>query len=664
MRLFRTIPGALLLLLSLLGPPPAVAQTGRLNFTSLGTRDGLLSNSVNAIIKDRFGFMWFATNDGLDKFDGTNFTVYRRRAGDTTSLRSNEILALHEDKAGNLWIGTSGGALSMYDRTRDCFVNYPRMTATGYVGPASDHTGKGRPGHLLPSDLVRGVCSDPQGRIWIAQFSAPYVLDPATGHISRIDLTRYTSNPTQKLGLNCIYCDPRGQIWIGTDNGLFQYLPATQSFRHFQHRSGDTTSLPDDQVRTITGDHQGYLWVGTDKGLGRLQPDSGRCAVFREQPAEGGPAANGQINAIAIDQDGMLWAGTGDGLVVIDPRTARSVTYRPDDANPHSLTSGAIASIYIDRDGIYWVGTFKGGVNKYDRNLNLFDLKLSEKFHEGGPRCTIVTSFAERPDGNLWLGTDGGGLFEFERQSGRLLRQPIHLDGKPVLPLSILTLDHTRSNKLYIGTYGKGLLLLDPATGGTKRLPTSDRPDDFNANCIFCVWEDSQGRIWAGTNGSGVSVLKDGKLLFRLSPHPTLPTDILLPVNGFIRAITQDTHGNIWIGSHGGGMTIYDPRTRRFRVYNQENGTLPNNKVQTFLLDSRGRMWLGTFGGGLCLYDETRDTFHVYNEKDGLQNTNVYSVVEDDAGRIWVSTNSGVSSLDVRTNAFRNFTPYNGLQNN
>jgi signal transduction histidine kinase/ligand-binding sensor domain-containing protein/CheY-like chemotaxis protein/AraC-like DNA-binding protein len=684
MRLSWTISGPLLLLLCLFGALPAVAQPGRLNFTSLGTRDGLLSNSVNAIIKDRFGFIWFATNDGLDKFDGTNFTVYRRRAGDTTSLRSNEILALHEDKAGNLWIGTSGGALSMYDRTRDCFINYPGGNVNGDAHPDTRAAGDarpdtrvardarsgtrqddgGHPGRLLPSDLVRGVCSDPQGRIWIAQFSEPYVLNPATGDIHGIDLTRYTSNPSQKLELYCIYADPGGRVWIGTDNGLFQYLPATKCFRHFQHQIGDTTSLPDNHVRAIAGDHRGYLWVGTDKGLSRLQPDSGRFTVLRERPAAGIPAANAQINAIAIDQDGMLWAGTGDGLVVIDQRTARSVTYRPDDANPHSLTSGAIASIYIDRDGIYWVGTFKGGVDKYDKNLNLFDLKLSENFHEGGPHCTVVTSFAERPDGNLWLGTDGGGLFEFARRSGQLLRQPVYLDGKPVLPLSILSLYHTRTNKLYIGTYGKGLLQLDPATGRIQRLPTSRDADDFNANCIFCIWEDSQGRLWTGTNGSGVSVLKDGKLLFRLLPHPTLPTDIALPVNGFIRAIAQDADGNIWIGSHGDGMTIYDPQTRRFKVYNQENGALPSNKVQTFLLDSRGRMWLGTYGGGLCLYDKTRDAFLSYNEKDGLQNTNVYSLVEDDAGRIWVSTNSGVSSLDVRTNVFRNFTPHNGLQNN
>lgn len=649
MRLLRMIPRFSLPLLCLLGGLNVVAQPAHLNFTSLSTHDGLLSNSVNAIIKDRYGFMWFATNDGLDKFDGTNFTVYRRRAGDSTSLRSNEILALHEDKTGNLWIGTSGGALSMYDRTRDCFINYPGRSATG---------------PLLPSDLVRGVCSDPEGRIWIAQFSAPYVLDPATGHISRIELSRYTPNPAQKLTLNCIYGDPRGQIWIGTDNGLFQYLPATQSFRHFQHRSGDTTSIPDDHVHAIAEDHQGHLWIGTGKGLGRLRQDSGRFTVFREQFSGGVPAAGGQINAIAIDKDGMLWAGTGDGLVVIDPRTGRSVTYRPDDANPHSLTGTAIASIYIDRDGIYWVGTFKGGVDKYDKNLNLFDLKLSENFHEGGPNCTVVTSFAERPDGNLWLGTDGGGLFEFDRPSGRLRRHPVYCDGKPTLPLSILTLQHTRENKLYIGTYGKGLILLDPASGRTQQLPTSPNADDFNANCIFCVWEDAQGRIWTGTNGSGVSVFKDGRPLFRLLPHPTLPTDIALPVNGFIRAIAQDADRNIWIASHGGGVAVYDPGKRRFKVYNQENSALPSNKVQAFLLDSRGRMWLGTYGGGLCLYDKTRDAFLSYTEKDGLQNTNVYSVVEDDAGRIWVSTNSGVSSFDTRTNAFRNFTPYNGLQNN
>lgn len=628
-----------------------MAQPDNVNFTSLGTRDGMISNSVTAILKDRFGLMWFATNDGLNKFNGTNFTVYRHIPGDTTSLRSNEILALHEDRQGNLWVGTSGGALSMYDRQRDCFINYPN-----HIGDAKST--------LLPTALIRSICSDGQGRIWMAQYEAPCMLDPATGQITRCDLLKYSANPSQKLSLYCVYADSHQRIWVGTDRGLFLYMPATRSFRQFRHREGDSTSISDDNVRTIAEDHQGDLWVGTGKGLCRLLPDAGRFIQFHEKPLAGPAASEGQINVVAVDKDGIVWVGTGDGLVVINPITGRSVTYRPDQGNLHSLTSEAVTCIYVDPAGIYWFGTFRGGIDKYDKNLNLFNVKMSDAFRDGGPQSTIVTSFAEQPNGNLWLSTDGGGIYSFDRKADRLEQMRLVIDGKPALPLSVLATCWTSSHRLYIGTYGRGLFSFDPETRRVQRLQTALRADDANANCIYCIWEDNKGQVWVGTNGSGISVLRNGKLIFRLVPNPAQATDIKLPVNGFIRAISGDADGNVWIGSHGEGLAVYDPQSGRFRVYNQDNGALPSNKVQAFLCDSKGRMWLGTYGGGLCVFDKSKDKFIDYSEKDGLQNTNVYSVVEDHAGQIWVSTNSGVSSLDVTTNVFRNFTPFNGLQSN
>jgi ligand-binding sensor domain-containing protein/signal transduction histidine kinase len=630
-----------------------MAQPEHINFTSLGAWDGPLSNYVTSILKDRYGLMWFATNDGLNKFDGKNFIVYRHRSGDSTSLRSNEVLALHEDRMGNLWVGTSGGAVSEYDRTKDRFINYPREVKGG-----------GTAGLFLPNAVVRGICSDRQGRIWIAQYEAVYVLEPGSGRLTRMDLRQYAAGPPQRIALSTIYEDSHGQIWVGTDKGLFGYRPSTNSFRQYLHRDGDTSSLLDDDVRSMCEDRRGELWVGTGKGLCRLVAEQDRFVPFLERPGAVAPATAAPINALTVDKDGYIWVGSSNGLAVIDPRTGRSVTYRPDEANPHSLTSEAISCIYADPDGIYWFGTFRGGINKYDKNLNLFDLKMGEAFREGGPQSSIVTSFVERPDGNLWIATDGGGLYSYDRKTERLQRLPLLPDGKPAVPLQVLTMRWTTSKRLYIGTFSNGLLSYDPATGRARRLSTSAEAGDVNANSIYCIWEDKTGQVWAGTNGSGISVLKDGKLRYRLLPNPTLPTDIRLPVNGFIRAIAEDGEGKVWIGSHGDGLAVYDPRTGHFRVYNQENGALPSNKVQALLLDSRGRMWLGTNGGGLCVYDKAGDRFVVYSEKDGLQNTNVYSVVEDGAGRIWVSTNSGLSSLDVHTNVFRNFTPYNGLQKN
>jgi len=624
-----------------------VGQSTPVKFTALGTRDGLSANSVNAILKDRYGWMWFATNDGLNRFDGTNFTVYRHKAGDSTSLRANEIQALYEDRSGNLWVGTSGGALSLYDRKRDVFINYPASGGRNV---------------LSPSAVVRSICSDPEDRIWIAQFEAPYVLDPATGRMERLELQASPVSPTEKATLYCVHGDSRGRMWVGTDHGLFLYQGENRGFRQLRHLSSDAGSLAEDDVRAMAEDREGNLWVGTDSGLCRLRGDGGGFVRYKGLNGDE-VLGKGTINAIAADRDGLLWIGTMNGLHVLDPRTGRATVYQPEKDNFHSIASRAIRCIFIDNQGIYWFGTFRSGISKYDKNLNLFNAKMSDAFREEGVETTVVTSFEERPDGNLWLGTDGGGLYNYDRKADRLGRLPVLVNGKETSRLAVLALKRTEDNKLYIGTWGNGLIIEDLATGKSRQLVRGGGADSLSANDVFCLSEDREGRVWAGTNGSGITILKDGKVVARLVPHPIASGDIRLPINGFIRAIQEDADGRIWIGTHGGGIAVYE-RDGRFKVFDQEDGALPSNKIQSMLLDSKGRMWIGTYGGGLVRYERSKDRFIVYDEKDGLQNTNVYQIVEDKAGFIWVTTNTGVSSLDVGTGVFRNFTPSNGLQNN
>jgi len=187
---------------------------------------------------------------------------------------------------------------------------------------------------------------------------------------------------------------------------------------------------------------------------------------------------------------------------------------------------------------------------------------------------------------------------------------------------------------------------------------------DLNSNDVYSIFQDSKGRIWVGTNGQGVNVLQDNKVIVRYTPAPAFAGDLRLPMNGYIRAIEEDRDGNIWIGSHGGGLAVYHPKDNSFTVYNQNNSQLPGDKVYALLCDSRGRMWIGTYGGGLSVFDKGSGQFINYTEKDGLQNTTIYQVVEDAQGHIWVSTNTGISSFDTSEKFFRNFTYYNGLQNN
>jgi signal transduction histidine kinase/ligand-binding sensor domain-containing protein/DNA-binding response OmpR family regulator len=627
------------------------AQSRHINFTSLSAKDGLLSNSVNAIVKDHYGLMWFATDDGLNKFDGTNFIVYRHKPGDSTSLRSNEVLALHEDKAGNLWIGTSGGGLSRYDRKKDVFIHYPTNSRTPW----------------LPFNaVIRGISSDNSGKVWIAQYENLFMLDPRTDQISRIDLSAADSSAGTQHVLLCVFTDSKQRVWTGTTNGLYLYERTSNSLRKFQYNKTDPHSLISNNIRAITEDKNGNIWIGTTNGLCAFRQDGAGFITYSYCSGPGSQLNSNEINCIASDEDGQLWIGTPEGLDIVNPQTQSITTYVPEEGNIYGLTSKSIRCAYIDRQGIYWLGTFRGGINKYDKNLNLFNIKYSNTFFKHIRQASIISAFAEDNNGNLFIGTDGGGLFHYNRATEQV--NPVDL-GLPVNkqhPLSVMALHLTRNNKLYVGAYAWGIIVFDLTTGARHSLNQGPNLYDLNSNNIFCMKEDSKGNLWIGTNGEGLNVLKDGKVIkkFTTRPRAGVDNELLLPLNGYIRAIEEDAAGNIWIGSHGGGINVYNPQKEQWTTYTQSNSQLPSDKVQSLLHDSRGNMWVGTFGEGLSLYDKKNQTFITFAEKDGLQNSTVYQIIEDLNGLIWLSTNAGISSFDVTKRTFRNYTHHNGVQNN
>ncbi|WP_205509569.1 hybrid sensor histidine kinase/response regulator transcription factor [Longitalea arenae] len=625
----------------------AAAQKASIHFTSISSKDGLLSNSVNAILKDRLGLMWFATDDGLNKFDGTHFTVYRNNAGDSNSLRVNEVLALCEDKAGNLWIGTSGGGLSLYNRRTDNFTNFPAR---------NNHGG------FSTNAVIRGLVCDYEGKLWIAQYDGLHILDPQTKNIKHLDLGKAHDRSRVKITLTCIFEDSKQRIWIGTDYGLYLYRRGANSFRRFTHNSADASSLSNGLVKAIAEDSSGNIWVGTIEGLNRLLPDLTGFERYKNSGAQASGLNNNEINCIATDPAGQLWIGTNAGLHKLDPATRQVSSFVPDPDNIYSITTKDIKCAYIDREGIYWFGTFRGGINKYDRHLNLFNVKLSNTFQENSNKAAIVSALAESSNGHVFAGTDDDGLYEFDPRTEAMRRIPFPQKGNR--PIPIISLYFTRTKQLYIGSYSQGLFIRDQATGHMENLRKGTRPQDLNSDLIFCIKEDSKGAIWVGTNGDGVNVLMNKKVIAKYTPNPNGRDEMSLPVNGYIRAFAEDRNGNMWVGSHGAGLALYHAATRGWSLYNQANSHLPSDKVESLLCDREGKLWVGTYGGGLSLFDKTKNQFINFSEKDGLQNMTIYQILEDLQGRIWLSTNTGLCCFDQRTKTFRNFNSQHGVQPN
>ena len=634
----KYIPCITLCLLALVG----YTQPKHINFTSITVRDGLLSNSIFGIVKDSHGLMWFATTDGLNKYDGTNFTVYRNIPDDSTSLRANEVLALHEDKAGNLWVGTGGGGLSLYNRQKNSFRHFTFNNT-----------------ELTPNAVIKSICSDYRGKLWIASYGSLYVMDTASRSVSAVYLPDANGNPVKTV-VECVFEDSKHRIWIGTWDGLFRYTIATNSFRRFLYQEADASSLGDNHVRAITEDRSGTIWAGTINGLSKLEADEQHFTTYRHLPGNEASLSDNAVNCIVADNDGLLWVGTRNGVNALHIATGKWSNYHSEDGNIFSLTGKSISCAWFDAAGIYWFGTFMRGINKYDKNINLFGLKLSSTFNKNGGASLIVTNFAEDPPGNVYAATYDGGLYAFNHRTGQVRQMPVRLNGKPVQPLTILAIHRTRANNLYIGTYVKGVIALNTVTGETRQITAGNGP---YSNDIYCFGEDSKGNTWAGTNGGGIHIIRDDKVVLTYSPTPSGPHERLLPINGYIRAIAEDADKNIWIGTHGGGLAVYQPVTDTWTIYNQSNSQLPGNKIQSLLCDSRGMMWIGTDGGGLSLFNKQKKQFTRFTEKDGLPNTTIYQIVEDLHGQLWLSTNTGISCMDPVAHKFRNFTSYNGVQN-
>ncbi|NTS42651.1 response regulator [Flavisolibacter sp. BT320] len=625
----------------------AFGQPDRLKFTAVTTKEGLSSNTVNVIIKDSYGLVWFGTDDGLNKFDGNTITVYRNKPGDAASLPTNEVLSLHEDRSGNLWVGTSGGSIARYDRRKDLFTTFPAGT------------GKNK----IVNNVIRGICSDVNGNVWIVHYAGVDILKPSNGTVTPFPLQPPSRRNAPVVSGMTIFEDSKNRIWIGTSDGLWQHDVRAKKTTAYFHQPGDSLSLGSYMVNTIAEDSDGAIWIGTDNGLSRIKRGTNTFTTYRQHNSSvPNMRSVDYIYSIAFDKD-ELCMGTGNGLLIRNRHTGAISQYADGGREKFGLSAFAVRNVYIDPQGTYWLGSFRGGVNKYDRNLNLFEYVQSNAFDRQGLNHPIVTAFAEGEKGKVFVGTEGG-LSLFDRQTKLFQTIPLKSKRKDAeIKLSVLSLVMSQHKRLAVGTYADGLFLVDPITKSYRQLLKGTDKGDLNANDIFCMKEDRAGNLWVGTNGEGINVLNAaGEVTVRYTPRPVAANDSLLPLNGYIRDILEDKEGAIWIATHGGGIACLQVETGRFTIYHTLNSKLPNDKIQTLLEDRDGNIWAGTHGGGIAIFQRKTGQFTVLSEKDGLQNNTVRKIVEDPTGRKWISLNTGISSIAPGTQKISNYNYPNGVQ--
>ena len=629
-RAFANLLKVIYLFFLLLALPAAAVLPQR--FTRFSVEQGLSQSTVQAILQDRRGFIWFGTEEGLNRYDGYSFVVFKNDPTDAKSLPGNKISTLHEDRQGRLWVGTWKG-LSLFDYRAETFTAIPQI-----------------------HKRVAAILEDADGTLWVAtEGEGLLVRGPADVTFHPYLHQPKDPNSLRSYNLSSVLRDHKGRLWIGSlDAGIDRFDEASRQFIHYQADPRDERSLSSNEVWQLAEDGQGKIWIATyGGGLNTYGERTGGFEHYRHSEHDPSSIPADRLTAVFADRSGTLWIGTdGAGLARYDQALRQFVAFTNNPSDPFSLSTNVVRSIYEDRQSQLWVGTYLGGANLLgrQRGFGYFTHRAMDRQSLSAP---AVASFLEDDAGHIWIGTEGGWLDRFDPQSRKFVayRFPFRDPGGA----AVMCLHQDKRGRIWLGTYRGGLARFNPKTEAFQTYRhTTANPKSVANDEIWAIEEDAEGKLWLGTN--------DG--LDRFDPD----SGVVLSHYGIadlqqvgIRTLHFDRQGNLWVGALG--VLALLPRRSNSFVHYEDDGRDPNSLSHPFvsriLEDHKGRIWIGTLGDGLYLYNSVNRSFAHYKN---LPSTNINGMEEDNTGQFWISTNHGLSRFDPDSGSVENFDLTNGLQ--
>jgi len=643
------------LLFVILRPGTVVSEA--LPLSSLTTADGLSQASVHAIAQDKYGFMWFGTQEGLNRFDGYHFHTYLSNDTDETSISNNWVEALVADPQGFLWVATNSGGLNRLDLITGSVVRYqhdPDDAAS------------------LSSNRVRALALDGSGALWIGTHGGGLNrLDTASGHLERVQLVPDgpAAEPTDRIRALCEAAD--GTIWIGTDGaGLYRLDPFSNALSHYQHDPNNASTLSEDRVRSLYVDKKGRLWIGTyGTGLNRFIPET--CGFQRYPHRSSSPrsVASNEVTAIHDDGEGNLWIGTDGGLSQWLQDSDEFRTYRHESTDHASLIHDRILSLFEDAGGVVWIGTYSG-LNKWNPRTGHFAHYRRNASEAESLSSNIVTSFAEDTRGAIWIGTHGGGLNRMLSAQGQFEHYRTAKNGAGGLNDDrVMSLAASRDGGIWVGTQTAGLNHFDPETGDFSSFQHDPKDENsLSANGITALLEDRQGVLWVGTWQGGLNRYDPTtESITRFRNDPDDPQSL---GSDRVVALLEDSSGALWIGTDGGGLNRMDRNTGVFeRLMDDDDAWSDESsrRIWTIYEDSERNLWIGSQARGLSKWGaQDRDAgivrFRHYGRNEGLQSMAVHGIQGDGRGTLWLSTNRGIMRFNPRSGAVKSYDVLHGLQ--
>jgi diguanylate cyclase (GGDEF)-like protein len=642
-RVLAVLAAALWLACSLpafaVAPGTSIPPGSSLRFRHIRIEDGLAQSSVQAIVQDAQGYLWFGTQDGLQRYDGYGFLTFRHDPSDPASLSDNTVNALALGPDGALWVGTSVGGLDRLDpetRRFTHFINDPR-------NPAS-----------LAADQVSVLYLDRQHRLWAGTSAG---LDLFDGH--RFLHHPVPPGPGHGHGIDSLHEDAGGRLWVGTDHGIY-YLDGDHlsPFVAGGSMSADQHGLFTESPIHAISEVGGLLWIASGRGIAVLDAHGGLQHFYGHS---GAPDSLASDHALALlrDSSGGVWVGTyGGGVNRLEDGGGGFLSYRHDATDPGSLGSNQINVLYEDRSGLIWIGTDDGGVDIYNPRTRAFGYYRHKQDDANSLASNMVWSIYKDPAGEIWAGTDHG-LTRMD--AARRRYRQYHMGERPATRVDddqVNIVYGDRQGRLWAGT-DYGIYRYDPARDAFQRYGLAPGRDD-SSGIVNSLYQDSHGRFWAATAG-GLMQVGAGKQGVRRFHHDPERADSL-PADA-VTSICESSDGRLWVGTSG-GLASFDGTADSFRVFRNDPkdlGSLSYDDIQSCLADAQGGIWVGT-ADGLDHLAAGQGSFKRYFSHDGLPNDTIYAIQAEPAGAIWISTDDGLSRLDPTTGVFRNYVKSDGLQ--
>ncbi|MCK9408318.1 MAG: hypothetical protein M0R68_04210 [Bacteroidetes bacterium] len=619
----------------------AEQQSSRFSFRLFSTEHGLSSAEIYSILQDRAGYLWIGTTNGLHRFDGYTFSVFRNIPFDTASLSSHFISSLCEDRNGNIWIVAAGQGINK--------LNVRTGKVTRFFHQPDNPTS-------LSDDECTRVFCDTRGNIWVGTASGTVdVIEPISGNVHRIVL--HTTDTT--YAIRSFAQDREGTVWIAATNKVFLVDSQWQSkeFQFFPDVSRNGTIAH--SLLYVDSSHS--LWLGSSGKLWKYDPGVNR---FHHIPFPGESASGSETVLMVMkeEQPGIFWIATNTDIFRFHSNSQKAEKLNAQENYPSQLQNILPRTLHIDKTGIVWIGFgVYGLLSVQSLDPHIITVGLHQNGNDGLPH-RYVRGLAEDRKKNLWIGTFRG-MTRLDSSLTRFTDFPTVIrtsSGKEVNQINALFVDE--KNTMWIGTNTDGLFTYSLTTGNIRHLlGSSSILHNAEDDIVYDIYQDRRKRFWIGTKEGGVVVLNaNGKFLRRFN---RTSTTVALPHNN-VRAVVHDHRGNIWIGTFGGVCLLNETEDSMtvFTTDEHNPATLSNPRVLAMYEDRQGNICIGTSGGLNILNPRTNIIRH-YTNSTGFVNDIVVGITEDTEGNLWVSTYGGLVMLDSAGNIRRTLFEADGLQN-